>query len=231
MAEYVTRRKTHKKKTKRTIVEEEELPADIEQGVNVAYISNSHTVSWESTIGMLIVNFLAKNRRPVSANVVFQDVNGQYESLYNIDLHSTLAQSGLGPDVLLGLSSFENEIEAHKSISMLAEYLSDYQGSLPYEDLDLLNQARAHLARTRVPTVRQVTPSIRQQRAVVRDSVEAVPRSRTPVVAPVRQAMTVRSPSPTSRSRRIVEEIEEETDTTESSTEEEVVTTRTVRRR
>lgn len=213
-------RKVHKKK--RTIVEEEEVPEVMEEVVSVSYISNTHAVSVESTVGMLIVNFLVHSKRPATTNVIFETDGGQFESLYNMDLRATLAELGIGPHILLGASGFESEGETVIALTALRNYLAS-MGRLPIEDQELLMSANAFLTprattRSRPPVV--TTPT-RMERGTVRDSIDVVaPIVKTvPKVATKSVSRVVRA-SPTRRSRTIIEEEES------TSSEEEVIVRR-----
>lgn len=198
MAEFIER-KVHKKT--RTVVEEEDIEVpEMEEVVNVSYISNSHTVSGDSTLGMLIVNFLVHGRRSAVTNVVAYGQGGVFESLYNMDLHSTINSLGLGPDIILAVSGFENEWDALTAVSALERYLASYSAHMPHEDWELLESAKRYLTERAPPTVTRAValPSVRTERGVVRESVgEAVPVLRpVSLLPPVPAQRPISRPAP-----------------------------------
>lgn len=234
MAEFIER-KVHKKT--RTVVEEEDIEVpEMEEVVNVSYISNSHSVSGDSTLGMLIVNFLVHGRRSAVTNVVAYGRGGVFESLYNMDLHATINSLGLGPDIILAVSGFENERDAITAVSALERYLATYSTRMPHEDRELLESANRYLAEHVPPAVVRAValPSVRAERGVVRESVgEAVPIVRStsrpmPVPAPRMRALRVASP-PRSRKTTLKRTVVDEEESTTS--EEEVIETIRTRRR
>ena len=217
--------KVHKKK--RTVTEEEEDIPELDS-INVSYLTNSHSVSPDSTVGMLIVNFLVHTRSPVNTNVVTYSPSGEFYSLYNFDLRASLAELEIGEPIVIARSGFENDADAALGIESLAGYLGTMnKRSMPHQDQVLLEDALGYLSSRRTVVSRKSAPSVTLERGVVRESVGgSVPVVR-PEPAPrsiLRRTSSPRlAPRATRKIRKSVTYEESSTTTTE---EEEVVVVR-----
>lgn len=211
------------RKVERTIIIEEEEEFDevaVPDLVNVSYITHSHNVSAEGDVGLLITNFLINTKSSVAANVVAQEQDGTFTSLYNLDLYTPVGE--LGDTVVLARSGFENDIERDSALEALSDHITSRR-RIPQEDRELLNQAAAVLNRRRARTVNPsiTLPSVRAEHGVFRNSVGTT----VPVLVPPqsRPRRVQASPRATKTKRKTTTKIEESSSS--STEEEEVITT------
>ena len=88
----------------------------------VAYITRNRSVSNNTHVGLIVVNFLINTKTDPQANVIAVDTRGEHVSMYSYSLMDSIGSTGL-KSIMLSKTVFVNDEDKFISLEALRSYL------------------------------------------------------------------------------------------------------------
>lgn len=149
--------------------------------VNISYLTNTHSMSAGTTIGLVLVNYLIHKRLGPSANVVYQLDNGMFKSMYE---HSLVEPIGIiGENVVVSHTNFLEDDDKVVAWSSLVEFLGLVQNK-SYEDEQLMLTTKTYLVDLERKLLKNQTKRV----------VKQVPSPKRTEMTSIRESVNIEAP-------------------------------------